>query len=98
MKYIKPVGSLSVNTHTCIACGMCVHVCPHNVFSIENKKAQINDNDACMECGACKMNCPVGAIDVRSGVGCAYAVINGLIKGTAPDCSCDCGGDDPGCC
>jgi len=28
-----------------------------------------------MECGACAVNCPVSAIDVKKGVGCAYAVM-----------------------
>ncbi len=41
-----------------------------------------------MECGACARNCPVDAIRVRAGVGCATAVIYGLLTGKE---SCDCG-------
>ena len=62
----------------CIGCGMCVAVCPHRVFQLNNKKAEIIDRDACMECGACSRNCPVDAISVKTGVGCAAA---GLLGG-----------------
>jgi hypothetical protein len=38
------------------------------------------------------MNCSFNAIRVNAGVGCAAAVINGLIKGGEPECGC--GGND----
>jgi NAD-dependent dihydropyrimidine dehydrogenase PreA subunit len=47
-------------------------------------RAQIVDREACMECGACANNCETGAIRVRAGVGCALALIQGMIRGTAP--------------
>jgi len=37
-----------------------------------------------MECGACATNCPTEAITVQSGVGCAAALINTALDGTAP--------------
>ncbi|HEX3031965.1 MAG TPA: ferredoxin, partial [Bacillota bacterium] len=43
------------------------------------------------------MNCPTGAISVRAGVGCAYAVIRGLLTGGPPSCDCG-GGDGDSCC
>jgi Fe-S-cluster-containing hydrogenase component 2 len=46
------------------------------------------DRDRCIECGACMMNCSFGAIRVNSGVGCAAALINGLIRGGEPQCGC----------
>lgn len=67
---------------------MCLQVCPHHVFRTEGRKVQIQNRDGCMECGACARNCPTGAISVRSGVGCAAAVINGMRRGTAPTCGC----------
>jgi len=54
---------------------MCVNVCPHGVFKVQDRKAAIIDKEACMECGACALNCPVNAIKVQSGVGCATAII-----------------------
>jgi len=72
---------------------MCLIVCPHAVFGYEERKAFISDLDACMECGACEMNCPEGAISVRSGVGCAAGILNGLLRGTEPTCECDSGGN-----
>jgi ferredoxin len=62
-----------------------------------DKKARIVDVDDCMECGACALNCQYGAITVKSGVGCAAAIINGILNNTEP--SCDCSKENtPNCC
>ena len=90
-RYLKNVATLKLNEKKCIGCGMCVKVCPHRIFVLKNKKALITDKDKCMECGACALNCAYKAITVNSGVGCAYAVINGWMKGTDPDCDCGSG-------
>jgi NAD-dependent dihydropyrimidine dehydrogenase PreA subunit len=93
LKYIPNVVTLELNADKCNGCGICMEVCPHAVFEIENRKSRILDRDACMECGACARNCAAGAITVKAGVGCAAAVINGKLKGTEPTCGC---GDDGG--
>ena len=74
---------------------MCTRVCPHAVFALENKRASIVDRDACMECGACAMNCPEDALTVRSGVGCATAVIAQALGRTEASC---CAEDAPDSC
>ncbi|TFG41677.1 MAG: 4Fe-4S dicluster domain-containing protein, partial [Bacteroidia bacterium] len=71
-------------------CGMCIKVCPHEVFSLSGRKAHILHKDGCMECGACQMNCPMEAITVNSGVGCAAGIINGILLNSDSDCSCSC--------
>ncbi|MCX6271233.1 MAG: mercury methylation ferredoxin HgcB [Bacteroidetes bacterium] len=91
--YIKNVVSLQLEVEKCDGCRLCVTVCPRNVFEVTERKAHIIRLDHCIECGACMMNCAEGAIFVKSGVGCAAGVINGMIRGTEP--SCDCG---EGCC
>jgi NAD-dependent dihydropyrimidine dehydrogenase PreA subunit len=73
---------------------MCVNVCPHGVFQLSDGKARIADIESCMECGACAKNCAFSAITVTPGVGCAAAIIKGMLTGSEP--SCDCSSSD--CC
>jgi NAD-dependent dihydropyrimidine dehydrogenase PreA subunit len=86
MQYLKDVVTLKLNTELCTGCKMCVNVCPHAVFEIVNKKAHIRDIDDCMECGACALNCQYGALSVKSGVGCAAGILNGILNGTEACC------------
>jgi NAD-dependent dihydropyrimidine dehydrogenase PreA subunit len=91
MIYLKGVVTLRLDPEKCVGCGMCLEVCPHAVLSMDNGKAEIQNRDACMECGACARNCPTEAITVRSGVGCAAAVINtALGRKNAACCTIEC--------
>jgi NAD-dependent dihydropyrimidine dehydrogenase PreA subunit len=94
--YLKNVVTLELDAEKCNGCRMCTVVCPHAVFAIKEKRAVIVKKDRCMECGACEKNCPEGAISVRSGVGCAAGIINGILRGTEP--TCDCSGSGSSCC
>ncbi len=96
--YLKDVVTLELYRDKCTGCGMCIKVCPHGVFEINEKKAVIMDRDACMECGACEQNCPVQAIAVRSGVGCAHALIRGAVQGKEPCCGPSEDGKAADCC
>lgn len=89
MKYLPNVASLELFSERCTGCGMCLEVCPHEVFALENRKAVILDKDRCMECGACVNNCAFGALNVDKGVGCAAAFINSMINGGEPSCCGD---------
>lgn len=97
MKYLSNVSTLEYDSPKCTGCTMCTQVCPHGVFEMEGKKARITDRDLCMECGACMKNCAAGAITVRAGVGCAAALIKGMITGDA-SCGCSDGGEKNGAC
>ena len=88
MKYLANVTTLQFSPDKCTGCGRCVEVCPQGVFEMRDKRAAITDRDQCMECGACSQNCEFGAITVNSGVGCAAAIINGMITGKEPTCGC----------
>ncbi len=94
LTYLKDVVTLKLDEAKCTGCGMCLEVCPHAVFRMNSRHVEIRDRDACMECGACSRNCPVGAVSVKSGVGCAAAVINALLGRTDQPC---CGPGDCGC-
>ena len=80
-RYLPGVTTLKLNPGACVGCGMCEAVCPHGIFSLDEKKALVDDPDGCMECGACAKNCPADAISVTPGVGCASYIIQTWIKG-----------------
>ena len=88
-RYLKNVATLDYDPSRCTACGMCIEVCPHNVFALNGRKVKVIYPDSCMECGACALNCEFGALNVKQGVGCASAVIYGFLKGTEPSCDCN---------
>lgn len=94
--YLKNVVTLQLTEEKCNGCSMCVNVCPHNVFELQNGKAKIVNFNYCMECGACALNCEKQAISVKSGVGCAAGIINGIINKSEPSCGCSETGS--GCC
>ena len=77
--YLKDVVTLAFDASRCTGCGMCLAVCPREVFRPRDGKVEVASRDACIECGACRGNCPHGALSVRSGVGCASAVINKML-------------------
>ena len=86
--YLKDVTTLKLDIDKCIGCGLCEEVCPHEVFAMNSRKAEIINRDACMECGACQMNCPAAAISVDVGAGCAAAVINTALGIKSDSCCC----------
>ena len=96
VKYLKNTATLIYRSELCTGCGICTEVCPHGVFRMKDKKAVIFDIDMCMECGACAMNCDFKAIEVSSGVGCAAALLMGIVTGKEPGCGC--GSNDSECC
>ena len=99
MTYLSDVATLKFDAGKCTGCGMCLEVCPHQVFRPNGgKRVEIRDRNACMECGACSRNCAFGAIEVQTGVGCAAAVINAMLGRTGGACCCtvECGGSASG--
>jgi len=94
-KYLRDVTTLTYNKEKCIGCGMCVTVCPHRIFKMNERKALIVDKDSCMECGACAVNCPAMAITVNAGTGCATAILYNWATGNELACGCS---DNSTCC
>lgn len=82
--YLPDVATLELDQGACIGCGMCMEVCPHQVFALSGDKAEIVDRNRCMECGACRTNCPAEAIRVDSGVGCAAGMISEWLSEVLP--------------
>jgi len=86
--YINGGATLTLDEERCIGCGLCQSVCPHAVFGMNHRHAEIRRRAHCMECGACARNCPVEAIAVQAGVGCAAAVINTALGRKGDACCC----------
>lgn len=98
MQYLRHVATLRLDSEKCTGCRKCTQVCPQAVFEMRDKKAHILDIDDCMECGACALNCKYGALSVKSGVGCASAILYGLLNGTEPTCDCSTPSTTKNCC
>ncbi len=94
LSYLRNGESLTLDPSRCRGCRQCVEVCPHAVFAMDDGRSSIHHRGACMECGACARNCASAAISVRAGVGCAAAIIGGMLRGTEPGC----GGSGGACC
>jgi NAD-dependent dihydropyrimidine dehydrogenase PreA subunit len=91
--------SLKFYPEQCINCKRCTQVCPHAVFAEGKDHVEMVRPASCMECGACALNCPVQAIEVQSGVGCAWAMISAALRGKDMDSGeCSCGGSESTCC
>lgn len=95
---LAAIPTLALNKEKCTGCQRCVQVCPHAVFEMKDKKADIVALERCMECGACQLNCADGALSVETGTGCAQAIIRGAITGTEPSCGCEGDSGGSGCC
>lgn len=75
------VNTLKLDESLCTGCGICLNVCPHEVFEHKQRKITIANPADCMECGACQLNCPFHAIHVESGVGCSGSIIIAALTG-----------------
>jgi len=89
---LRNVSTLQLHPTVCVGCGRCVEVCPHQVMTLDERTARVQDRDGCMECGACAKNCPAEAIRVDVGVGCAAGLVvewlqERKVRTTAGGCS-----------
>jgi ferredoxin len=96
--YLRNVATLALDGNRCNGCGMCLTVCARAVLVRRNGKVEIADRDRCIECGACLRNCPSLAMSVRTGVGCATAVINQMLGRKSACCVIEEGSGRPACC
>ena len=46
----------------CVACGVCMNMCPRDAISIHNGCYAIVDENKCIGCGICEKNCPAGVM------------------------------------
>ncbi len=97
--YIRGVATIRLDRELCNGCQQCTRVCPHPVFTVVDKKVELDQSGLCMECGACVTNCETGALRVNPGVGCAAAILRGWVTRSEPSCGCSSsGGSSGGCC
>jgi heterodisulfide reductase subunit C/CheY-like chemotaxis protein len=61
----------AVNERTCVACGLCVAVCPYDAISLEERQTAGRtytvasvEADRCMACGLCAATCRSSSIEV----------------------------------
>ncbi|MEW5955555.1 MAG: 4Fe-4S binding protein [Candidatus Micrarchaeota archaeon] len=66
MANILSKGVITVDLDKCTGCGVCVKVCPMNIYEMKNGKTSVKPGaeDDCIQCHACEVNCPVKAITI----------------------------------
>ncbi|MCX7974273.1 MAG: 4Fe-4S binding protein [Candidatus Aminicenantes bacterium] len=63
---IVPEGKkLAKNEDTCLHCGLCLSLCPFNVFNRDDHWKIKAQEEACQLCGLCLDACPVKAIAIK---------------------------------
>ena len=56
-----------VEEKLCIACGICIALCPTKVFSVTPEgKALVTNGKACTGCLNCEMHCPNFCVEVEA--------------------------------
>lgn len=55
----------------CVGCGICIEVCPRNVFEMDSwtYKIVLTQSTDCVRCGACIVQCPVDALWFENAAG-----------------------------
>lgn len=54
-----------VDLSHCVACGVCLSVCPKGAVSIDRGcNSEVNEQ-LCVGCGKCEKHCPAGAITTK---------------------------------
>ncbi len=65
---VEPIISFLANEDACIACGLCVALCPYGALEIQKtakgEKVHVIDV-ACKGCGCCAAACPQNALDIN---------------------------------
>ena len=54
-----------VDKNICVACGVCIKICPKQAIKIINGCYAKVDEEQCIGCRKCEKNCPAGCIEVR---------------------------------
>ncbi len=48
----------------CVHCGLCISICPVEVFRFDEEMRVIADVERCIHCGVCVRVCPCGALSI----------------------------------
>jgi NAD-dependent dihydropyrimidine dehydrogenase PreA subunit len=51
-----------LDQEACNGCGVCVEICPSEVYQLIGEMPEAIDLEECIECGACESQCHVHAI------------------------------------
>ncbi len=63
---LQPYGRITQDMELCNGCGMCVQVCPVNVYQLDNtrRKADLIHPRHCVNCNACVHRCPTHCLHI----------------------------------
>ncbi|MFX1510169.1 MAG: HgcAB-like fusion protein [Promethearchaeota archaeon] len=63
---LQPYGRITQDIELCIGCGMCIQVCPMNVYQLDDtrRKADLIRPHHCVNCNACVHRCPTHCLHI----------------------------------
>ena len=59
----------AVKSKDCVACGVCLKICPFDAISSHYGIRSVVDRSICVGCGKCKKACPAGIISIEEATG-----------------------------
>jgi NAD-dependent dihydropyrimidine dehydrogenase PreA subunit len=51
-----------IQTDCCDQCGICIEICPSEVYQMREGGVEVTCPEECIECGACVRECPVQCV------------------------------------
>ncbi len=64
VEVVELTGTVVKDDSKCIHCGLCISICPTEVFRFDEDMKVVADVEKCIHCGTCVRVCPTNALSL----------------------------------